>query len=208
MRAVQNAGNQFLLTPLREGRPNKIILAAKVSTFLLTPLREGRRKMLENLPINISPISTHAPAGGATSPPAPHCTPTAISTHAPAGGATCNILPISKVVVEFLLTPLREGRPAAPRRDMSEEYVFLLTPLREGRHASQLQAAEGVSISTHAPAGGATFFHPSGLTDGFQFLLTPLREGRLRLCLCDLLLVDISTHAPAGGATQSCCGST
>ena len=68
--------------------------------------------------------------------------------------------------------------------------------------------AYGISISTHAPAGGATRQMAPKRSAEHLFLLTPLREGRLRLCLCDLLLVDISTHAPAGGATQSCCGST
>ena len=41
------------------------------------------------------------------------------------------------VLSVFLLTPLREGRPA-PRKDMSEEYVFLLTPLREGRQIEEM----------------------------------------------------------------------
>ena len=80
------------------------------------------------------------------------------------------------------------------------------------------------TISTHAPAGGAT---PVSHTEGEAialFLLTPLREGRLELDVLALCLVDfysrpcgrgdlverqtkrftycISTHAPAGGATE------
>ena len=57
------------------------------------------------------------------------------------------------------------------------------------------------AISTHAPAGGAT----NGLLANNQpnplFLLTPLREGRrgtIKRAASDLW---ISTHAPAGGAT-------
>ena len=57
---------------------------------------------------------------------------------------------------------------------------FLLTPLREGRRAA-LYAEEGAyTISTHAPAGGAT--------RGTVYRANP--HG------------VISTHAPAGGATQ------
>ena len=56
------------------------------------------------------------------------------------------------------------------------------------------------SISTHAPAGGATracviIFVP------VAFLLTPLREGRLHDPGADQDVRPISTHAPAGGAT-------
>ena len=77
-------------------------------------------------------------------------------------------------------------------------------------------------ISTHAPAGGATFYVYEPKRRLIQFLLTPLREGRLGvtaslLCSahfysrpcgrgdvdqdCTILRIIISTHAPAGGAT-------
>ena len=82
---------------------------------------------------------------------------------------------------------------------------------------------DGITISTHAPAGGATPLQPYQ-TRTYRFLLTPLREGRpggrsssahIRPFLltplregrpCDLLdgnavKFAISTHAPAGGAT-------
>ena len=56
---------------------------------------------------------------------------------------------------------------------------FLLTPLREGRRAA-LYAEEGAyTISTHAPAGGAT--------------ISMTKESAA---------FAISTHAPAGGATR------
>ena len=80
------------------------------------------------------------------------------------------------------------------------------------------------SISTHAPAGGATQQQKSLRMHRLVFLLTPLREGRpCRASGCGILFVDfysrpcgrgdrcaprpggvldeISTHAPAGGAT-------
>ena len=100
---------KFLLTPLREGRlygrklqgdrvyfysrpcgrgDGKFIIKAKTeSLFLLTPLREGRPMYSAGL-AEALPISTHAPAGGATRYP-PHIgRRERISTHAPAGGAT------------------------------------------------------------------------------------------------------------------------
>ena len=40
--------SSFLLTPLREGRPNWGLTAKPRWKFLLTPLREGRRDTAEN----------------------------------------------------------------------------------------------------------------------------------------------------------------
>ena len=77
---------------------------------------------------------------------------------------------------------------------------FLLTPLREGRRKTSDTKAVTITISTHAPAGGATryvqriqrnsghfYSRPCGRGDRRSsagssarglFLLTPLREGR------------------------------
>ena len=77
---------------------------------------------------------------------------------------------------------------------------FLLTPLREGRRKEPKKPRPDLAISTHAPAGGATlrqsyihargddiYSRPCGRGDGRStessrgsstFLLTPLREGR------------------------------
>ena len=167
---------QFLLTPLREGRlqPNDNALA--LHEFLLTPLREGR-------PVCVATVTT------------PRL---------------------------FLLTPLREGRPNAIM--VSRPGVrFLLTPLREGRRLIVHHRNPQAAISTHAPAGGATrrreevrdepdhfYSRPCGRGDAtssssarraLSFLLTPLREGRLFKDRYFPTGDGISTHAPAGGAT-------
>ena len=55
-----------------------------------------------------------------------------ISTHAPAGGATLHIR-ILVQLVQFLLTPLREGRLYPAEKYKYRTNRFLLTPLREGR---------------------------------------------------------------------------
>ena len=100
----------FLLTPLREGRHFTLRSCAVRSKFLLTPLREGRHhrphqarkqqhfysrpcgrgdQALRCCAKGLGHISTHAPAGGATSMGAYNITQELdISTHAPAGGAT------------------------------------------------------------------------------------------------------------------------
>ena len=77
----------FLLTPLREGRRALPVGLADAQKFLLTPLREGRHSALYCADYEI-PISTHAPAGGATEAIIKIAETLTISTHAPAGGAT------------------------------------------------------------------------------------------------------------------------
>ena len=99
-------------------------------------------------------ISTHAPAGGATSRIYYVDAASYISTHAPAGGATVAFAMARTVQSPFLLTPLREGRRPRP--------IFLFPRL---------------CISTHAPAGGATIAREYDEHRNV-FLLTPLREGR------------------------------
>ena len=58
--------------------------------------------------------------------------------------------------------------------------IFLLTPLREGRRHTPPDIDNNVSISTHAPAGGATITMYGDIYEQQPFLLTPLREGRPR----------------------------
>ena len=60
----------------------------KYKKFLLSPLREGRRGRLCLGLLQSNPISTLAPAGGATWPTDTSAGILNISTLAPAGGAT------------------------------------------------------------------------------------------------------------------------
>ena len=145
--------------------------------FLLTPLREGRRWMLDGT-IDIPNISTHAPAGGATSHHVGRGNPLNLFLLTPlreGRPTTVIFLPVAAV---FLLTPLREGRRQTERAERLTP-KFLLTPLREGRPCAASLARIVGFISTHAPAGGATETTIAYLTGE----------------------TDISTHAPAGGAT-------
>ena len=171
----------FLLTPLREGRLELDVLALCLVDFYSRPCGRGDLEQ-EGVTMEMKIISTHAPAGGATS-------------------LACSW---SMSIILFLLTPLREGRPATPtRRSISSS--FLLTPLREGRLRHAEKGRRNNPISTHAPAGGATvgfttIVHnrkisthaPAGGATGFRY------DKRARSI--------ISTHAPAGGATGSRAG--
>ena len=120
-------------------------------------------------------ISTHAPAGGATRRTESTGTCSRdfysrpcgrgdvdgqtlarvlfISTHAPAGGAT-RLTGLSRPIRQFLLTPLREGRPE-PELTTRSHGNFYSRPCGRGDEEFK-QLDESDDISTHAPAGGAT----------------------------------------------------
>ena len=215
------SGFTFLLTPLREGRrfdsrkearryddfysrpcgrgdvPACVTPSASIK-FLLTPLREGRRT-LRPARFRFLPISTHAPAGGATS----------MDCAAAAGAA-------------FLLTPLREGRPGelwvltrkeaisthapaggatrAPDHRIQRPDNFYSRPCGRGdKRVKQERYAARDFYSRPCGRGDASM---SGLLQvTTKFLLTPLREGRRSGGSGGESAPPISTHAPAGGAT-------
>ena len=197
---VLAAQKAFLLTPLREGRRENLpdrSWRKSISThapaggatgpdyaprhhrtdFYSRPCGRGDLP-LRGRPASHLRISTHAPAGGATKFYRDDRPYQRISTHAPAGGATKSTPARSSLCCAFLLTPLREGRPADGVKINGNVTVFLLTPLREGRQISTLAVGAKVRISTHAPAGGATDAYSTYTTSQAKFLLTPLREGR------------------------------
>ena len=234
----------FLLTPLREGRPPIVLALSRIGNdfysrpcgrgdvtdapytyteteFLLTPLREGRRgahryRRRAKKHFYSRPCGRGDPSAGS-----PYTTPGQFLL-TPLREGRRSMINTKHVLSVFLLTPLREGRRPWGRRG-STQNGFLLTPLREGRHVIADGYHWRFSISTHAPAGGATwvvarllvvgsnfYSRPCGRGDGrarhtrgyrLPFLLTPLREGRRGGRAAGLGRRFISTHAPAGGAT-------
>ena len=88
---------------------------------------------------------------------------TRISTHAPAGGATEKVFCHRHIhTMEFLLTPLREGRRKALNKTQRKPPNFYSRPCGRGDANKPLRATLYEPISTHAPAGGATaIFHKS-----------------------------------------------
>ena len=100
----------FLLTPLREGRPFAPVAPSCPSAFLLTPLREGRQIAANCLFITSAFLLTPL-REGRRKHVRERGRDMAISTHAPAGGATSLAQIQTTLILAFLLTPLREGRP-------------------------------------------------------------------------------------------------
>ena len=100
-----------------------------------------------------------------------------ISTHAPAGGATIGDAMGATTEFIFLLTPLREGRPAYCMLFTSCLFKFLLTPQREGRPGGSGVGNSQQDISTHAPAGGATFKQLFLLAKSKYFYSRPCGRG-------------------------------
>ena len=155
----------------------------------------------------LSDISIHAPAKGATAK-AEYLTRTFdISIHAPAKGATISRLPASFFLIHFNPRS-REGSDRDLPKDMrllshisihapakgatlaeleilpiAEEFQSTL-PRRE-RHDANFDPVHFFDISIHAPAKGATDpeRHSSGMVSVFQSTL-PRRERPTRLFMC------------------------
>ena len=145
---------EFLLTPLREGRLWTLYRYCLIDGFLLTPLREGRLAAhLDDIARPVYFYSRPCGRGDLAGEAGLHRRPFGISTHAPAGGATGEDLRAAQRV-QFLLTPLREGR-LFRGCIVSFAFHFYSRPCGRGDHwAEHMQNADG------------------------SFLLTPLREGR------------------------------
>ena len=166
--------------------------------FLLTPLREGRRLTLEQLEMRVH-ISTHAPAGGATSGAGANGIARSHFYSRPCGRGDIKKQPGTVLKSKFLLTPLREGRQVQ-QGIRFRPVAFLLTPLREGRQKAKgacymaetnfysRPCGRGDARPLQRPAASSDFYsRPCGRGDtaalytkpgSGKFLLTPLREGR------------------------------
>ena len=221
--SAANTAGVFLLTPLREGRhtaaapvnPTSCISThapAGGATRSTRASRQSRRNFYSR------------PCGRGDTPSASLWRPPSYFYSRPCGRGDQQQKSLRMHRLVFLLTPLREGRPD---RKVSVLLIprFLLTPLREGRPTYSRQNGMAIpyfysrpcgrgdkginpdgkffqSISTHAPAGGATETGAEYAEAVDVFLLTPLREGRHSSCRPRFArTTNISTHAPAGGAT-------
>ena len=61
--------------------------------------------------------------------------------------------------------------------DERAEWLFLLTPLREGRPERRITVYNARTISTHAPAGGATGNYPVAVGTIVNFYSRPCGRG-------------------------------
>ena len=156
--------------------------------------------MVENLREVCDSISTHAPAGGATAIRRSAIGISSISTHAPAGGATVGRLSLDEAWRIFLLTPLREGRPATGRIKKGISANFYSRPCGRGDRSAAVWS--GIKKYFYSrPCGRGDVMAAKPFAASALFLLTPLREGRHFGWHISNLKIYISTHAPAGGAT-------
>ena len=150
--------------------------------------------------IVLHPISTHAPARGATRRrDVPAQRPNDFYSR-PCERGDHRSRKRSKGANRFLLTLLREGRRSRRRAARPHPY-FYSRPCERGDDMLGKRFWNGTTISTHAPARGATILRADDLchrcihfysrpcergdqplralrADGAGFLLTPLREGR------------------------------
>ena len=213
---------EFLLTPLREGRPDVTTGTATSPQFLLTPLREGRPRSWTR-PVKSASFLLTPLREGRRSKPSPAARPRKYFYSRPCGRGDLAVCGGRGMERLFLLTPLREGR--LPQLDAAGEIGIISTHAPAGGATQDYHRyPRHRPISTHAPAGGATristasncwstyfYSRPCGRGDCCpflrrppcrRFLLTPLREGRRHTALRRGLADFISTHAPAGGATR------
>ena len=123
-------------------------------------------------------ISTHAPAGGATLRDFPALHKLFISTHAPAGGATNPLCAELAAPAHFYSRPCGRGDRRQWSNYPARGSHFYSRPCGRGDPLVITYSGGKDSISTHAPAGGATPVDNVCVQFVDQFLLTPLREGR------------------------------
>ena len=144
----------FYSRPCGRGDRSSPTSTSGKTIFLLTPLREGRLgRYPEQLAGDIHFYSR--PCGRGDRDGAPTCAWRASFLLTPLReGRPVELWPIPPHWI-FLLTPLREGRLPSGSQIIPADQ-FLLTPLREGRHHPDPTGDRPDTISTHAPAGGAT----------------------------------------------------
>ena len=167
----------FYSRPCGRGDARLRMLLCFLPQFLLTPLREGRRGHGGH-DINGAAYFYSRPCGRG------------------------DVDRLAEVVHEpnFYSRPCGRGDEAARRR-INERIEFLLTPLREGRRGTITGIPTGGTISTHAPAGGATKPEDATSSPATNFYSRPCGRGDGRRHARSAPAGAISTHAPAGGAT-------
>ena len=191
----------FYSRPCGRGDPASGTISVHVPLFLLTPLREGR------------------PICGSCQP-----LQFIISTHAPAGGATSHVVCVEDGTYYFYSRPCGRGDISGGDRRHFANLISTHAPAG-GATGTRENGLALFGISTHAPAGGATQMVLEGMEDAPYFYSRPCGRGDCKARLrragasyfysrpcgrgdvaggrCFEIRALISTHAPAGGATPS-----
>ena len=195
--------SKFLLTPLREGRLIcAIVVRDGLPDFYSRPCGRGDtyRQLCGGRVIDF--YSRPCGRGDIVDFVTPRMT--AISTHAPAGGATRPTqTQVSNTSCPFLLTPLREGRPARGEF-LRRRAHFYSRPCGRGDDLRPVFFRRAKYFySRPCGRGDRTAMRPC--RTGLYFYSRPCGRGDHTTATALAMKNIISTHAPAGGATYSKC---
>ena len=166
--------DKFLLTPLREGRPPAQHARQQKPYFYSRPCGRGDRRNGRRYAPALYFYSRPCGRGDGGADHRPY--ERHISTHAPAGGATTTSCSETAGRINFYSRPCGRGDPLVHDEKTYTE-LFLLTPLREGRPITGVAKTTDLTISTHAPAGGATRRRPSPSPRRMYFYSRPCGRG-------------------------------
>ena len=172
-------GSYFYSRPCGRGDARLRMLLCFLPQFLLTPLREGRRGHGGH-DINGAAYFYSRPCGRGDVDRLAEVVHEPNFYSRPCGRGDEAARRRINERIEFLLTPLREGRLRWPAAGQCRSFYFYSRPCGRGDVRVLRGMGRADEISTHAPAGGAT------------------KNQGWAACV-----ESISTHAPAGGATGS-----
>ena len=191
-------GRKFLLTPLREGR-RRWGTTGKLKAIISTHAPAGGATDELLRPRKEEKYFYSRPCGRGDAWDRFREPKLRISTHAPAGGATLTRRRSRAAIPYFYSRPCGRGdRTISTSPTMSPP--FLLTPLREGRPAPAGGVGHAGSHFYSRPCGRGDWNGRGASTLGNNFYSRPCGRGDASTMLM-MPSGLISTHAPAGGAT-------
>ena len=144
-------------------------------------------------------ISTHAPAGGATRHMNQGALPRAISTHAPAGGATHGDAGTGVLLRNFYSRPCGRGDGRRERAAACNEN-FYSRPCGRGDTAAKTSRKRQSLFLLTPLREGRPVPAAQAMMSAMHFYSRPCGRGDFQGVTASRL-DKISTHAPAGGAT-------
>ena len=196
-------GGDFNSRPRVGGDCTSRVSAPRAGLFQLTPPRGGRPTEQRKVSADDIYFNSRPRVGGDMLNRLSLKPSVLISTHAPAWGATCAFLSISLTTGHFNSRP-RVGGDTRLYECVQLYKDFNSRPRVGGDPAGKELLGRGGTISTHAPAWGATRSLQVLQEHPRHFNSRPRVGGDRGLCLTSMARM-ISTHAPAWGATACRC---
>jgi len=132
------------------------------------------------------------------------CLMSPVSIHAPTGGATLARSPSGMALLRFQSTRPRGARPSTRPSATPCANPFQSTRPRGARPVNHpLPSAESILVSIHAPTGGATRSSPQEHAMTEIVSIHAPTGGATPTLAHDPQPAPVSIHAPTGGATRS-----